>query len=188
MPIEPIEHASDPRLAGYRNVPDPVLLRDHGVFVAEGRLVVRTLLTGSRFVVESVLVTRSALESLADVLDAQPALQVFVADLAVLSAIVGFNIHRGCLALGRRPVPLSVPQALAGAGEAPLVVVTERVGNADNMGAIFRNAAAFGAGCVLLSPECCDPLYRKAIRVSVGASLRLPFAVVPDWPGGLAQV
>ena len=188
MPIERIDHADDPRIANYRGVPDPVLLRERGVFVAEGRLVVRTLLTASACAVESLLVTPAALESLADVVAARADVRVFVASLDVLSGLAGFNVHRGCLALGRRPQPASVADTLIVAADASLIVVVERVGNADNVGAIFRNARAFGAGCVLLSPGCCDPLYRKSIRVSIGASLRLPFAEVDDWPGGLGAV
>lgn len=188
MPIERVQHADDPRIADYRGVPDPVLLRERGVFVAEGRLVVRTLLTASVCAVESLLVTPSALEALGEAVTDRPDLTVFVTSLDVLAGIVGFNVHRGCLALGRRPTSASVADTLIGAADASMIVIVEGMGNADNVGAIFRNAQAFGAGCVLLSPGCCDPLYRKSIRVSIGASLRLPFAEVGDWPGGLRAV
>ena len=156
--------------------------------MAEGRLVVHTLLTGSRYAAESLLVTPQALEALGDLIAGRPELRVFVANLDVLAGVTGFNVHRGCLAVGRRPVPVSVADTLRAASEASLIVVLEQVGNADNVGAIFRNARAFGAGCVLLSPGCCDPLYRKAIRVSIGASLRMPFAEMGDWPAGLEAV
>jgi tRNA G18 (ribose-2'-O)-methylase SpoU len=188
VPIEYIHNSDDARIADYRGVPDPVLLRERGVFVAEGRLVVRTLLTESRYAAESVLVTPQALEVLGDLIACRPDLRVFVANLDVLAGVVGFNVHRGCLAVGRRPAPVSLADTLHAAASASLIVVLERVGNADNVGAIFRNAGAFGAGCVLISPGCCDPLYRKAIRVSIGASLRIPFAEVGDWPAGLEAV
>jgi tRNA G18 (ribose-2'-O)-methylase SpoU len=165
----------DPRIALYRGVTDAVLLREHGLFVAEGRLVVRRLLSESTLAAVSVLVTEPARESLGALLDARPDLPVYVAPQAVLNDVAGFNIHRGCLALGRRadrPIDLASPLAAA------RVVVLEAVSNADNVGGIFRSAAALGAGAVLLAPGCCDPLYRKAIRTSIGATLVVPFGHV----------
>ena len=105
-----------------------------------------------------------------------------------LADIAGYDVHRGCLALVHRP-PDDVGRRAARAG-ARLLVVLEGVSNADNVGGVFRNAAAFGADGVLLSPTCCDPLYRKAIRTSMGATLRVPFARAgaDDWPGVLARV
>src|SRR5512136_2727235 len=135
MPFLPIDHFGDPRIADYRNVPDPELLRRRGVFVAEGRLVVRTLLTSSPFQALSVLVTEAARLSLADVLDPRAdTLPVFVADRQVLEQVVGFNLHRGCLALGARPAPSAVTDVLASLPNRALVVVLEGVGNADNVG------------------------------------------------------
>ncbi len=188
MPVERIDSMDDPRVAEYRSVPDPELLRDRGVFVAEGRQVVRMLLTSSAFPVRSVLVSPAALESLGDALLARPDVPVYVMDPMQLAAIVGFNVHRGCLAIGQRPQPPGLDDVLRMAGQPRLIVITEHVANVDNMGGIFRNAAAFGAGAVLRSPRCCDPLYRKAIRVSTGASLRIPFATLGEWPGDLGAV
>jgi tRNA G18 (ribose-2'-O)-methylase SpoU len=189
MPFLPIDHFDDPRIADYRNVPDPELLRRRGVFVAEGRLVVRTLLTGSRFQASSVLVTEAARRSLADVLDPRAdTLPVFVADRRLLAQVVGFNLHRGCLALGARPALPAVADVLASLPDRALVVVLEGVGNADNVGGVFRNAVAFGADAVLLGPGCCDPLYRKAIRVSIGGTLRMEFAAFSNWPDSLEEV
>jgi tRNA G18 (ribose-2'-O)-methylase SpoU len=175
MPVIPITAPIDPRIALYRSATDGVLLRHHGLFVAEGRLVVRRLLEESPFETVSVLVTEPACEALAPLLDARSDLPVYVAPQPVLNDVAGFNIHRGCLALGRRRPPgeyvgFEVPPAR--------VVVLEAVSNADNVGGIFRSAAALGAGAVLLAPGCCDPLYRKAIRTSIGASLVVPFAHV----------
>jgi tRNA G18 (ribose-2'-O)-methylase SpoU len=93
-----------------------------------------------------------------------------------MDAVAGFHIHRGILAVGRRPTEPSAPALLAGLPERSMVLALFGIGNHDNMGGLFRNAAAFGAGAVLLAPDCCDPLYRKAIRVSVGATLTTPFA------------
>jgi len=180
-----IDDFDDPRVAEYRNIPDPDLLRDHGVFIAEGRQVVRQLLASGRFETRSVLVSPAAFESLRDVLDPRPALPVFVTPVDRMMALAGFDVHRGCLALGVRPPATPVDAWWREAACSRLVVAAERIGNADNLGALFRNALAFGAGGLLLSPGCCDPLYRKSIRVSTGAALRLPYAIDDEWPGGL---
>jgi tRNA G18 (ribose-2'-O)-methylase SpoU len=183
--IVPIADLDDPRVAEYRNIPDPELLRAHGAFAAEGRQVVRHLLASDRFDTRSVLVSPAALDGLRDALDARGRLPVYVMPVERLAALVGFNMHRGCLAIGVRPPATSVASWWQEAAESRLVVAVERVGNADNLGALFRNALAFGAGGVLLSPGCCDPLYRKAIRVSTGAALRLPYAIDEQWPASL---
>ena len=101
---------------------------------------------------------------------------VYAAEQAVMDAVAGFPLHRGILALGRRGEPVAPDDRLAGMGPRAVVVVACGIGNHDNMGGIFRNAAAFGADGVLLDSGCCDPLYRKATRVSVGATLRVPTA------------
>jgi len=180
-----IESLDDPRVAEYRNIPDPELLRAHGVFVAEGRQVVRHLLASDRFDALSVLVSPAAMDGLRDALEASGSLPVYVMPAERLSALVGFNVHRGCLAVGVRPAAATVTSWWQEAAAAKLVVAVERVGNADNLGALFRSALAFGAGGVLLSPGCCDPLYRKSIRVSMGAALRLPYAIDARWPASL---
>jgi tRNA G18 (ribose-2'-O)-methylase SpoU len=182
MPIERLETVDDERLADYRHVPDPELLRRGEIFVAEGRLVVRALLTQSRFRARSILLTEAAYDGLADVLAPRLAgTPVFVVPASAIERLTGFNIHRGCLAIGERPGRLTVREMLARLPRARRLVVLERIGNADNMGGIFRNAAAFGADAVVVGPGCCDPLYRKAIRVSVGAALRVPFCHADDW-------
>lgn len=173
MPIIRIEDAADPRIADYRNVPDPELLRRRGLFVAENRLVVRTLLASTRFRARSVLVTGAAYESLRDVLDPR-SLPVYVCPKSLMEPVSGYHIHRGCLALGERPAPAAVESLLPAHGPASLLIL-EAMTNADNVGAIFRNARAFGVDAVVMGPRCCDPLYRKAIRVSIGATLVVPF-------------
>ncbi|MCX6549963.1 MAG: RNA methyltransferase [Acidobacteria bacterium] len=183
-----ITDLDDPRVADYRDVPDPVLLRERGVFVAEGRLVVRQLLSSARVRARSVLVSPTALDGLRDVLEQHEGMPVYVMDVTRLSSLVGFNVHRGCLAIGERPPAIPLQTLLDEARPSRLLVVIEHVGNADNIGGIFRNALAFGAGGVVLSSACCDPLYRKAIRVSMGASLKVPFAADSSWPAGLDAV
>jgi tRNA G18 (ribose-2'-O)-methylase SpoU len=175
----------DPCLNDYRNVPDPELLRSHGVFVAEGRHVVRRLLTQSRYKTRSLLLTPAAAESLADLLPRLDTIPVFTVSQEAMNAITGFNIHRGCLAIGER---LPLPAWTSLARGARRLVVLEHVSNADNVGGIFRNAAAFGVDAVLLGPSCTDPLYRKAIRTSMGAALQIPFATIDEWPDDLRRL
>ena len=180
-----VEDPADPRIASFRDARDGLLRRREGLFLAEGRLLVRRLLEASRFSVESLLVTPPALDDLRDLLAGDDAPAVFVASAETIRAIVGFKFHRGCLALGVRGEPLA-PEALMNEAGPRTLLALEDVADPDNVGAVFRNAAAFGAAGVLLSSHCADPLYRKAIRVSMGATLSLPFARAPDWPAALA--
>lgn len=176
-PILAITDPDDPRIAPYRHVREPDLVCRDGRFIAEGEVVLRVLLTASRHGAESLLIADKRLAALAPLLarvaDNVP---VYAAGQTVIDAVAGFPLHRGILALGRRAPMPSAAELLAGLGPRALVAVLIGIGNHDNMGGIFRNAAAFGADAVILDDECCDPLYRKAIRVSVGASLTVPFA------------
>jgi tRNA G18 (ribose-2'-O)-methylase SpoU len=189
-----VDDPRDDRLIDYRNVPDAELLAGRGIFVAEGRLVVRRLIAGSRFAVRSVMVTDAARAALEEVLSARGELPVYVVPQALTTTIAGFDIHRGCLAIGERPEPAgweAVASAAANTGAASgaaTLVVLERIANADNVGGIFRNAAAFGAGAVLLDPATTDPLYRKAIRTSMGAALHVPFGRAHAWPEALHRL
>ena len=198
MVVRRLDDRNEDLLADYRGVPDPELAARRGLFVAEGRLVVRRLLTASPMRTRSVMLTEPAYRSLQDVLDPRGDLPVYVVPQQMMDDIAGFNIHRGCLALGERPPAIDWRTVIetgstASAGTAArrgegLAVVLERVGNADNVGSIFRNAAAFGAVAVLLGPACADPLYRKAIRTSMGAVLSMPCAELTPWPGGLCEL
>jgi tRNA G18 (ribose-2'-O)-methylase SpoU len=172
----PITDADDPRIEGYRLVRERDLIGREGGFVIEGEVVLRAFAAAGRHGLSSVLLARKRVDKLMPLLDALPPAPVYVAPQAVLDQIVGFPIHRGVLALGRRGQPLDADVLLAGQSRRSLVVALFGIGNHDNVGAIFRNAAAFGVGAVLLDSTCCDPLYRKAIRVSVGAALTVPFA------------
>jgi tRNA G18 (ribose-2'-O)-methylase SpoU len=179
-----VTDADDPRIADYRNVPDPALVLERRLFVAEGRQVVRRLLAANRLVTRSVMVTAAALDALGNDVD-RDATSIFLVPQTVMDMVTGFNIHRGCLALGERPAPLDWRALARGAGR---LAILERIANADNVGAIFRNAMAFGVDAVLLGPDCSDPLYRKAIRTSMSATLAMPFAHVEPWPGGLREL
>ena len=178
MPI-PIAAPDDPRIEPYRAVRERDLAGREHRFVAEGEVVLRVLLRQSRFRVESVLLAENRAAGLGDALGSLPSeVPVYTANRAVMDAIVGFPIHRGVLAVARRaPLP-PAGDLLAGLPERTLVVGLVGLANHDNVGGIFRNAAAFGAGAVLLDRETCDPLYRKAIRVSVGGALVVPFTRV----------
>ena len=178
-----LSREDDPRLQNYRHVGDPAWLEQHGLFVAEGRLVVERLLSLSegetaqgKYAVDSVLVTPPRLD---------PSWLVLVADPAIVDGVTGFKFHRGCLALVHRP---SRPLPLSAFARARRLILLEAVGNPDNVGGIFRSAAALGADGVLLDPTCADPFYRKAVRTSMGAVLRLPFATIDSWPEGLAAL
>ena len=173
MPVIRVDDPDDPRIAAYRNVPDPDLLIKSGLFVAEGRLVVRRLIEGRRFSVRSVMVNEAALVPLHEFLAAHHDLPVYLVPQAVMNAITGFNIHRGCLAIAERPRPREWREVISGGRR---VIALERIGNADNIGSVFRSAAAFGVDAVLLERTCADPLYRKAIRTSMGAALTMPYA------------
>ena len=173
----PVDDPDDPRIAAYRQVRERDLVGRQGGFVAEGEVVLAAAIRGGGHALVSVLIDEKRAPGLTPVLDALPArTPIYTASQAVLDAIVGFHIHRGVLAIGRRPPPAPARGLLAGLPAQATVLVLWGVSNHDNMGGLFRNAAAFGAGAVLLTPDCCDPLYRKAIRVSVGAALTTPFA------------
>ena len=153
------------------------LVGREGVFIAEGAVVLRMLVASRRFAPVSLLIAQKRVAGLAPMLaDLGEDVPVYAAGQAVLDAIVGFPIHRGILALGRRTAAPTVDQLLAGLPARALVVALFGLANHDNIGGVFRNSAAFGADAVILDQTCCDPLYRKAIRVSVGAALVTPFA------------
>ena len=188
MLIERIDDPSDPRLADYRDIKYPHLRRRQGLFMAESREVVRRLFSCGRFRPRSVLLTPAALEGLRDLLEtADPDIRLLLVQHDLVRGIVGFNFHRGCLAVGERGAEPPLGSLLDPPGPR-LLLALENVTNPDNVGAVFRNAMAFGADGVLLSPGSADPLYRKAIRVSIGASLAIPFARLRDWPGDLQAV
>jgi tRNA G18 (ribose-2'-O)-methylase SpoU len=171
-----IDDPDDPRLTDYRAVRERDLVGRDGGFIAEGVVVLEKLVAAARHPLRSVLVAEKRVAALSPLLELLgEAVPVYAAGQAVMDAVVGFHIHRGVLAAGTRAEP-SLDGLLAGLPERALVVALSGIANHDNMGGLFRNAAAFGADAVVLDADCCDPLYRKAIRVSVGAALTVPFA------------
>ncbi|MBI1189148.1 MAG: RNA methyltransferase [Tepidisphaera sp.] len=182
-----ITDPADPRVAEYADLPARAAVPRglgelDGPFVAEGELVVEQLLA-SRFGVRSVLTTPARAARMGESLAGRT---VYVAPQEVIERIVGYEFHRGVLACGERVAGVSASRVMR---EARTLVVLENVSNADNVGSLFRSVAALGGGGagVLLSPGCCDPLYRKALRVSMGHALRVPFAPALPWPGVLAE-
>ncbi|HEV2082907.1 MAG TPA: RNA methyltransferase [Brevundimonas sp.] len=169
-----IHDPDDPRVAAFRDVRERDLTGRRGLFVAEGAVVLRALVAPTSLcAVESVLVDERRVASLADVWAALGGrAPVHVAAQGVLDSIAGFHLHRGILALGRIPAPVAPAEVLRPGPRT--LLVAGGVGNHDNMGALMRNAAAFGVGAVVLDDGCCDPFYRKALRVAVGATLSLP--------------
>jgi tRNA G18 (ribose-2'-O)-methylase SpoU len=184
-----IDDPRDPRVAAYLDIRERDLAGRQGRFVAEGKVVLDLLLSSGRFGAESVLVLENRLSGLNDILHKAPTdLPFYVVTTTVMDAIAGFHMHRGILAIGRKETPLAAGPLLDALPDRALMLVLVGIANHDNMGAIFRNAAAFGADAVLMDATCCDPLYRKAIRVSVGAALKIPFASFTDTSGFTAML
>lgn len=175
-----IADPADPRLADYRDLRDVQLRRrleaEHGLFLAEGEKVVRRAVEGG-FAPRSFLMAPRWLDGLADVLARSDA-PIYLASERLAEQITGFHVHRGALAsLERRALP-TVDGVLAGARS---VLVLEDIVDHTNVGAIFRSGAALGFEAALLSPRCADPLYRRAIKVGMGAVFSLPWTRLPDW-------
>ena len=167
-----IRELDDPRLADYVSVRERDLTGRDGKFIVEGRVTLNILLTRSRFAIDSLFLSETRIEPLKAMLAQVPdTVPVYVAPQAVMDAVVGFPIHRGILACARKGPALDLSDVTG----ADTLLVLNQISNHDNVGAAFRNAAAFGAGGVILDEQSCDPLYRKAIRVAAGTSLWLPF-------------
>ncbi|PUA79941.1 TrmH family RNA methyltransferase [Nocardioides currus] len=179
-----IDDPADPRLADFRDLRDVELRKhlesEHGLFLAEGEKVVRRAAEAG-FVPRSLLMAPRWVDGLGDVLDATDApCYVLAEDLA--EQVTGFHVHRGALAsFERKPLP-SVADVLAGARS---VLVLEDIVDHTNVGAIFRSGAALGFDAVLLAPRCGDPLYRRAIKVGMGAVFTMPWTRLPDWYAAL---
>jgi tRNA G18 (ribose-2'-O)-methylase SpoU len=175
-----LDDPADPRLADYRDLRDVELRKhleaEHGLFLAEGEKVVRRAVEAG-FPARSFLMAPRWLEGLADVLDGSDA-PCYVVSEELAERVTGFHVHRGALAsLERRPLP-SVDEVLEGART---VLVLEDIVDHTNVGAILRSGAALGVDAVLLSPRCADPLYRRAVKVAMGAVFTLPWTRVEDW-------
>jgi tRNA G18 (ribose-2'-O)-methylase SpoU len=191
-----VEDPSDPRLADYFDLADPAGRRrveaERAIIVVEGRLPVHRLLESDARV-RSLLIDERRAVTASDLVDAVAArgAPVYVGRRELVEATVGFPLHRGVVAIAERPPEADAGALLAAAvrGPAPRVVaVLEGLNDHENLGALFRNAAAFGVAAVLLDPTCADPLYRRSIRVSVGHVLQVPSARLTPWPEALGTL
>jgi tRNA G18 (ribose-2'-O)-methylase SpoU len=176
MRIISIDDPDDPRIAAYRDIRERDLTGREGLFIAEGEVVLRNLVSSASLCrPRSMLMAGKRVAAMAEIIGAAPEdMPVYSASQTVLDSIAGFPLHRGLLALGEKPEPEEASAVLDRLGDNAVVVAAEGIGNHDNIGGLFRNAAAFGAGAVLLDDRCGDPFYRKSVRVSVGAVLRVP--------------
>ncbi len=176
----PVTDPSDPRLADYRDLRDVSLRKsleaEHGLFLAEGEKVVRRAVLAG-YPVRSLLMAERWLDGLADVIEATTA-PCFVVSEKVAEEVTGFHVHRGALASLER---LPTPSAESLLESARTVVVLEDIVDHTNIGAVLRSAAALGVDAVLLSPRCADPLYRRAVKVAMGAVFTVPWARLADW-------
>ena len=195
MISEVVHGPEDPRLEPFLRVRDRDAVGPDGrpgLFIGESPLVIEAMLRSGVETISILASDRQRDRAEALILAARPWRpgrpdpEVLLATDAVLDAVVGFNLHRGFLAVGRRPAERSVREVVPPAGRDSLLLVVEEINNIDNIGQLFRNAAAFGCDAVLLSPGCHDPLYRKSLRVSCGHALRVPFARSAVWDEDLA--
>jgi tRNA G18 (ribose-2'-O)-methylase SpoU len=180
-----VEDPTDPRLHDYLDLTDVELRRRRepadGLFMAEGEKVIRRALRAG-YRMRSLLLEDKWLASLRDVVEAYDG-PVYVGARPVLAEVTGYDVHRGALAaMDRKPLP-SVGEVLAGAQR---VVVLEDVNDHTNVGAIFRSAAGLGMDAVLVTPRCADPLYRRSVKVSMGAVFSVPWTRLASWPSDVA--
>lgn len=181
MNVVHMSDLSSPELADYTQLTDVALRRvrepEEGLYLAESvKVIERALRAGHR--PRSVLLLQEWLPKVAPLLVAFPDVPVFVGEPEQLEHLTGFHLHRGAIASMHRPTALDPRDLLLASRR---VVVLDDLADHTNVGAIFRSAAALGADAVLLSPACADPLYRRAVRVSMGAVLQVPWARLPDW-------
>ncbi|MFF4173515.1 TrmH family RNA methyltransferase [Streptomyces sp. NPDC001744] len=182
-----IDTPDDPRLRDYTDLTDVELRRRRepaeGLFIAEGEKVIRRALAAG-YEMRSMLLSAKWVDTMRDVIDDTGA-PVYVIDPDLAERVTGYHVHRGALAsMRRKPLP-DAAGLLAGARR---VVVMESVNDHTNIGAIFRSAAALGMDAVLLSPDCADPLYRRSVKVSMGAVFSVPYARLENWPRSLETV
>ncbi|MFH9661432.1 TrmH family RNA methyltransferase [Streptomyces sp. NPDC017248] len=182
-----VDDPDDPRLADYTDLTDVELRRRRepaeGLFIAEGEKVIRRAREAG-YEMRSMLLSAKWVDAMRDVIDELPA-PVYAVSPDLAERVTGYHVHRGALAsMRRKPLP-----AAAGLlGSARRVVIMESVNDHTNIGAIFRSAAALGMDAVLLSPDCADPLYRRSVKVSMGAVFSVPYARLETWPKGLEAV
>ncbi|MEQ8142267.1 RNA methyltransferase [Streptomyces sp. OP7] len=182
-----VDDPADPRLHDYTDLTDVELRRRRepaeGLFIAEGEKVIRRA-GDAGYAMRSMLLSQKWVDVMRDVIDRSDT-PVYVVEPALAEQVTGYHVHRGALAsMQRRPLPTAADVLRT----ARRVVVMESVNDHTNIGAIFRSAAALGMDAVLLSPDCADPLYRRSVKVSMGAVFSVPYARLETWPKDLASV
>lgn len=179
-----VDDPTDPRLDDFRDLNSidrrPDLPSGKGLVIAEGVLVVQRMLA-SRFEPRAFLGTQRRLGELTGDLDASDA-PFYRASAEVMAAVIGFHLNRGVLAAAPRPPELSIPTVIEGART---IAVLEGVNDHENLGSVFRNAAGLDVDAIVFGMGCADPLYRRAVRVSMGHALLVPYASYGSWPGDL---
>jgi tRNA G18 (ribose-2'-O)-methylase SpoU len=184
----PVDDPDDPRLADYVSLRDVQLRKhleaEHGFFIAEGEKVVRRAIAAG-YEPRSFLMSERWLPGLRAELDAVDEVPCYVVDERLAEHVTGFHVHRGALASLRRRALPSVDDVIRGARR---IVVLEDIVDHTNVGAIARSAAALGIDAMLLSPRCADPLYRRAVKVAMGAVFALPWTRIEDWYDALPRL
>ncbi|MFU8945533.1 TrmH family RNA methyltransferase [Mycetocola zhadangensis] len=182
MPVIEISDLSDPRLADYAHLTDVALKKaqgtEHGLYLAESLLVFQRALRAGHRPRSILALGTSADDALAALGEDASNVPVFVGPGELLADLTGYVLHRGLIASMHRP-PLPDPADLL--ASARRIVILENVADPTNVGAIFRSAGAIGADAILVTPRCSDPFYRRAIRVSMGTVLQVPWTRVGDW-------
>ncbi|NOJ59552.1 RNA methyltransferase [Arthrobacter sp. 260] len=188
MSIHRLVDPADPRVSDYTSLTDTQLRRRRepaeGLYIAESTKVLRRAIDAGH-TPRSFFLTDKWLPDLQDLVDRFPDVPAYVGTEQILEQITGFHLHRGALAAMDRPKPLALADVVHGARR---IAVLEDIVDHTNLGAIFRSAAALGVDAVLISPRCADPLYRRAIRVSMGAVFQVPWVRLTDWPAQLADL
>lgn len=185
MPLERLSTATDPRVRDYTGLTDTQLRRRRepaeGLYIAESTKVLRRAIDAGH-IPRSFFLTDKWLPDLQDVLDRFPEVPAYVGTEDILEQITGFHLHRGALGAMNRPAPVPLETVLSSARR---VAVLEDMVDHTNLGAVFRSAAALGVDAVLVTPRCADPLYRRAIRVSMGTVFQVPWTRLENWPGSI---
>lgn len=185
MTVIPIQSLDDPRVAPYRDLRDKELARDGQRFIAEGEHLARRLLT-SDFPVESVLCSDKRLPRLSPYIPAE--VPVYLVSEELLSAVAGYKFHTGAMAIGRRKPSPRIDSLFSSGAKRTTIVVCPKILNTHNLGSIIRVTAALGADGLVLGPLCCDPFYRKSVRISMGAAFKLPIVQCEDLERDLVRM
>lgn len=191
MTVHAIDSLDDPRLEPYRSLTDVALRTarepESGIYIAESAKVIsRALQAGHKPL--SILMEHGWLDRMNDLLGVDlmdSNLDVFVGDAETLEQLTGYHVHRGALAAMQRPPIRSIAEVLSSANR---IVILENIVDHTNVGAIFRSAAGLGVDAILITPQCADPLYRRSIRVSMGAVFSIPWTRLPQWPASLTEI